>query len=108
MTPTVYQSKVLANVLSSNISMAITTSQATILLGGRPDRRYLFGVFSATYSTAKALGLSWSGILANSLGDLQELSALFGSGQDLGSKPLIHLILEIEAGLVNDAVRPQH
>lgn len=99
MTPNVYQSEVVAGVLASTISMAITTWQAAVRMGGSLDRSYLFGVFSTSRAAAKALSLPWSRIMVDSLCDLEELEALVHR-KDLANKPLHHLIDEIETELI--------
>ena len=94
-----YYSQDIARVLSSNLSIAIATSQASVLVGESLDRGYLFGVFSAYRSTAKAFGLSWPDILMSAICDVEEMDTVIDGLAELARQPLDQLVATIERRL---------
>jgi hypothetical protein len=68
----VYLKDDIANILSSNMSMAIATARSTLQATGQLDKRFLFGVFSAQCAVAKGFGLSWPAIVGSALSDIGE------------------------------------
>ena len=84
----------IANVLSSNMSMAVATVRASVQVSGQVDRSYLLGVLSAQRALAKGFGLSWSAIVVDALSDIGEP---YGDGLvRAADRSLENLIGEVE------------